>query len=280
MSEFNIQRDGVASVPYPAELQNLVKLTAEAWREFCELPDSEKAKLATSNDFNGLGYENKLNSPNSADRKENFDITANGIELLNRPGISIVASDLIFGAAILTEQAKAVIAEAGTAMPAPGQPGGNLRELAEMSAGNAFFRLIHYLPGAAVGEVVGAAHTDHSGITAHLYESTGGCENLSFGTREWRPLPVAENGATVFAGMQGQLAAGGEVTALCHRIVANETTAAMGRLSMVSFVALEGWPAYDKRNNGRLQEKTPGFNYDETPAEFPRYFVGWNGTKV
>ncbi|HMH69892.1 MAG TPA: 2OG-Fe(II) oxygenase family protein, partial [Candidatus Saccharimonadales bacterium] len=132
---------------------------------------------------------------------------------------------------------------------------------------------LHYPSGQTPGGTIAEAHTDHSGFTFHLYETTDGCQRLTLDTRQWQSLPVAEGEAAAFTSMQTQLVSGGEIKALSHRVLANETSSQVGRFAIVCFVALKDIPAYDKRTHGRLQEFTPGFNYDLTPEEFTKLFV-------
>jgi len=72
--------------------------------------------------------------------------------------------------------------------------------------------------------------------------------------------------------MQTQLVSQGEIKGLAHRVIANETSAHVGRYAIVCFIALEGVPHYDRATHGRLQEKEPGFNYAMSPTEFERLF--------
>lgn len=274
MSELSLRRDGVMRVSYSPELKEAVDHAAAMWRAFCALPEAEKMKLSTTNNFNGSGYEFKVGNTVSGDRKENFDVSWSGLgSLLDTPNISTGARDFIKSTAGLAELASEAITEVGSALPAPWLPELNHKKLAKKSAELAFFRFLHYPSGAPEGAVIAEPHTDHSGITLHLSESTAGCEKLSFNKSTWEPLPVAHGEAIAFGGMQAQLASHGEVNALCHRVVANETSAAMGRFAIVCFTPLKGWPAYDKATHGRLQEKQPGFNYDMHHDEFSEYFV-------
>ena len=121
--------------------------------------------------------------------------------------------------------------------------------------------------------MIGEPHVDHSGYTFHLYESTGGCERLDLITREWLPMPVAKHQAAMFASMQTQLYSRGKIKGLCHRILANSITAQVGRDAIVSFIPLITTPRYDRATRGRLQEMTPGFNYDLDPSVFRTYFT-------
>jgi len=73
--------------------------------------------------------------------------------------------------------------------------------------------------------------------------------------------------------MQTQLYSNGELNGLCHRIIANETTKRFGRYAIVCFVPLDGVPTYDRRSHGRLQEMTPGFNYQMPPSQFADLFT-------
>ena len=276
MTELNLQRDGVMQVEYAEELKDAVVLAADAWIQFCTLPLTEKMKLATDNSFNGIGYETKVTDIVGKDRKEKFDYSTAGhigdgntdIENSN-PAVK----ELIRAASVLPKLTERAILEVARAVQGPIGNERSLDEVAARSAPMAFFRFLHYPSGAPVGTEVAEPHADHSGITLHLFESSDGCQKLDFDKKTWSPLPVADGKAIAFGGMQLQLASQGEVTALCHRVISNETTSEVGRFAIVCFTALDGYPHHDRARNGRLQDKEPGFNYGMPHEEFSRLFT-------
>ncbi len=85
-------------------------------------------------------------------------------------------------------------------------------------------------------------------------------------------MPVSGNETVIIPAMQMQLRSGGDLNALCHRVIATPETAVHGRYSAVCFVQFKNTPKYDKDRCGRLQEKVPGFNYEMSHQEFERLF--------
>lgn len=273
MSELNLSKDGVMRVAYSEDLKRAVNRSAAMWEVFSRLPLPEKMKLATSNQFNGSGYEVKINDHISADRKENFDVTSYDIHLLlSTLDIATEAIEFIESIEGLSELAVEAISQVGDAIPTNNAEG-TLKDVAAKSAVGAFFRFLHYPAGAPIGAIIAEPHADHSGITLHLSESTDGCEMLSLDKRQWEALPVASGEAIAFGGMQSQLASEQAVTALCHRVIASQTTAAMGRFAVVCFTPLDGFPAYDRSAYGRLQDKEAGFNYPPHQSNFYSLFT-------
>jgi len=269
-------------VKYPEKLSRIVKDSTEAWQSFCLLDEIVQDLFKTSNNFNGTGFERKVGdgseaSAFSSDNKLNFDITSSGIDSLLTITASIpgkngeIAQNFIHSAAKLVSEAQSAIQEVGALVEK--QSGvKSFKNLAATSGPNAFFRFLYYPKGVALHSTIGEPHPDNSGFTLHLYESTDGCEWLDENKRTWHPLPVEKGYATAFPSMQTQLVTNGEVDALWHRIVANETTVAVGRIAIVCFVSLEGAAQYDKNKHGRLQEFTLGDTYQKEPAEFARLF--------
>lgn len=145
-------------------------------------------------------------------------------------------------------------------------------QLAKISAPNAFFRFLHYPGGRGEGDIIAEPHVDHSGFTFHLFETTDGCERLTLDGKGWVSLPVADGQAAAFASMQTQLVSGGEIKGLTHRVIANKTSAKGGRYAIVCFIALANIPMYDREIHGRLQEMTPGFNYNMSQEDFRKLF--------
>ncbi|HEX4103997.1 MAG TPA: 2OG-Fe(II) oxygenase family protein, partial [Candidatus Paceibacterota bacterium] len=134
------------------------------------------------------------------------------------------------------------------------------------------FRYIHYFGGRSVGDQTATPHADKSGFTLHLFESGPGLEYLDL-SKQWQPMPVSDGQTAIISGMQLQFASGNATKALCHRVVATDESADSGRYSIVCFVPLAKTKAYNKNGIGRLQEFSPGFNYDMPFGEFQKLFV-------
>lgn len=267
--------DGFVSVTYPVGLRRAVEQTIAAWQAFCALPEAVKDGLPYSNSADGVGYERKIGTGPSADRKENFDITSAGLAWLadNSAALSDDAvHDFVSRAGDLVGLIKPVVVDfARRAEAAFGIPGFASEVLESEQA--YFVRFIHYYGDRAVGEETATAHTDQSGFTLHLFESDPGLQCLPYTPgSEWIDMPVSSGETVIIPSMQMQLRTKGAVKALCHRVIATEKTAITGRYSAVCFVQLARMPKYDKAAHGRLQEKNPGFNYNMNYEEFARLF--------
>lgn len=272
-ARLSLKTDGVEMVDYPREARVNVTLAAEAWQQFLQLPNSTKDIFAAVQLQSGVGYERKGNGEReSNDIKENFDITSASLnELATRAASTPDAASFIEAARSLFDSTATMTRGYGKHVEMTYGVDGFASEAAA-SASSAFIRFIHYPPVPA-GTVIGEPHVDHSGFTFHLFESTDGCERLSFDKQSWLPMPVEEGKAAAFPSMQTQLFSKGELTGLCHRIIANETTSKIGRTVIVRFVPLVNVPAYDRKTHGRLQEMTPGFNYGTSLQDFKKLFT-------
>jgi len=270
---YDLKNDGVEMIQYPPELHDSIEKTAKLWQAFCMLPADIKEAFSASDEQWTMGYEAKDGSGKNGDKKENFDITKAVLDELSRIA-KRVDNPIVW-------QFVDAVRDLGVAIipmiEAFGQSIENkydiedFERLAKESAPEAFIRFLHYPGGRSVNDIIAEPHVDHSGYTFHLYETTEGCERLTFdGT--WQSLPVAEGQAAAFAGMQSQLISKGEIKGLTHRVLANETSSKMGRYAIVCFVALKGVAGYDRKTHGRLQEKTPGFNYAMNAEEFATLF--------
>lgn len=267
--------NGVAFVAYPENVQKAVQAAAKEWEAFLRLPDEAKDIFAASNPQLSVGYERKGvglhgSKGESNDFKENFDITPAGIKELRQNTDTSSIEPFLDAVASLLESLEAPVNDFCQKMEEEYDIPG-FGDTAKESAMNRFIRFLYY-PPAPEGTVIGEAHTDHSGYTLHLHESTGGCHGLSPQTNEWFDMPVSSNQMAVFGGMQLQLVSKGNIKALSHEITANKTTAESGRISMVCFNVLNGVPLYNRAAHGRLQEKTPRFNYHMTHEQFAELF--------
>lgn len=271
--ELSLIPDGVEMYSYPASIQAHVTTAAKAWQDFLALDQNTKDLFAATSLQFAIGYEKKGDGQReSKDIKENFDINRESLKkLADLTHSNNVAAHLIVTAENLFDDLEQLIAQNGQHLEKTYSLPGFAEETAA-SAGSAFVRFLYYPPTPA-GTIIGEPHVDHSGFTFHLYESTDGCERLDPVTRTWSPIPVSNDEAVMFAGMQLQLFSGGDVAGLCHQIISNETTAQIGRIAIVCFLPLVNTPAYDRKTHGRLQEKSPGFNYDMTPEKFRELFT-------
>lgn len=268
----SLTHDGVEMVDYPNTLKQTVANAAAAWQDFLSLPDATKQHYMATTLQSGTGYEKKGNGEReSHDIKENFNITrASLADLQAINARNAPATQFIEAAGALFDKLERFIAMHGDRTEQLYGITGFGSE-ARDSAASAFIRFLYYPPVPA-GTVIGEPHVDHSGFTFHLHESTDGCDRLDPVTHEWLPIPVGKHQAAMFAGMQTQLFSHSEITGLCHRIMANSTTAKIGRTAIVCFVPLVNTPSYDRATHGRLQERTPGFNYTMSDGEFARLF--------
>ncbi len=269
-----LKTQGFVSVSYPLALRTKVIETYELWKGFCELPVALKAGLPYSNGADGVGYELKDGDGINADRKENFDVTLEGLDWLKSHSGEIgnpLARAFIQNAAELVGALKPIIvsfaqdSESAFSLP---------RFADEVVASEAtfFVRFIHYFGNRRAEEAIAAAHVDQSGFALHLFESDPGLQLL---TRNdvWVDMPVSEDETVIFPGLQMQFRSQGEILATCHRVVATPETAKIGRYSAVCFVQLKNTQKYNKARHGRLQEKIPGFNYKLSLEELQDLFA-------
>lgn len=268
----SLTQDGVEMVDYPIATRNHVAEAANAWQNFIKLDQLTKEQFSAESLQSGTGYEKKGSGQReSRDIKENFDITRASLsDLAATSSDNLVVSQFISAASELFDDLEELIAIEGLRVESRYGITGFAEEAAA-SAASAFVRFLYY-PPVPTGTVIGEPHVDHSGFTLHLYESTDGCERLTFDTREWQPMPVSREQAVLFGSMQAQLFSNSAVKGLGHRILASSTTAQIGRESIVSFIPLINMPRYDRATHGRLQEMTPGFNYELSPSDFRCYF--------
>jgi len=274
LDSFNtFKTDGFIQIPYPNDLREAVINTIESWKRFCELPVDSKKGLPYSNQNSGVGYELKDGIGNKADRKENFDITITGKSWLEQNIVQIndpIALEFIQNATALIELVKPIIINFAKQLEEEFHLEGFRKEVEE-SVGSFFIRFIHYSGDREIGDETATAHVDQSGFTLHLFENAPGLQCLTYDNK-WINMPVSDGETVIIPSMQLQLRSEGDLTALCHRVIATPETSENGRYSSVCFVQLSKTPKYDKEKNGRLQEKLPGFNYDMDPEEFEKYF--------
>lgn len=269
----DLRDKGFVVLAYPPDLRASVVETVSAWKEFCALLLAEKKSLSYSNSADGVGYELKEGAGNNADRKENFDVTLAGKAWLTTQS-SLVGdrAPLAFvqKAVGLVEIMKPLILDFAKEAEQAFRLTGFAKEVTE-SEPSFFVRFIHYFGERKLGEETASPHADQSGFTLHLFENAPGLQYLSY-QGGWTNLPVSEGETVIIPAMQMQLRSQGALRALCHRVVATKESVNQGRFSAVCFVQLAHTPRYDKETHGRLQEKTPGFNYLLPFGEFSRMF--------
>ncbi len=268
-----IATKGHITLEYPSNLRKAVEETNTLWEKFCELPEDVKSSLVYSNNSDGVGYELKDGIGKNADRKENFDITIAGEKWLVENTSKIkepVVLDFLKSAVSLVDIMKSTVFDFALYLEQVYDIQGFHNEVRD-SKDSFFVRFIHYFGNRKDGEETASAHVDQSGFTFHLYESQPGLQALSF-RGDWEDMPVSSGETVIIPSMQLQLRTKGKLKALCHRVVATQTTAKTGRYSAVCFVQLKNTSKYDKDKHGRLQEKTPGFNYQMAYEEFQELF--------
>jgi isopenicillin N synthase-like dioxygenase len=271
----NLKSKGFISVPYPPQLKQSVIEAQRCWEAFCNLPAEAKRSFPYSNSSAGVGYEDKTVSGTSADRKENFDLSVGDrvwlekqAETINNPIISAFIEAANKVARLITPSITALAHDIENEFGVEGFE----KEVGEGS-GSYFIRFIHYFPGATAGQEIAEAHTDQSGMTAHLFETAPGFECLSHDMK-WEPVDVSNGEMLVIPSMQLQIRSEGQLKATVHRVVATNTTATTGRYSAVCFVRFERTPKYQKEC-GRLQDlhkNDLGFNYRMSNEEFRKMF--------
>lgn len=269
----NLQTKGQVTVSYPAAIRRVVERAVVSWKNFCFLPVKAKQAFPYSNSGAGVGYELKLGTGPKADRKENFDVALIGKQWLGHQlehNQSSIISEFVKDAVMLVESVRPLILDFARQVEESFHLEGFAEEIKESE--EAFFiRFIHYFGDREVGEEIAVAHTDQSGFTLHLFESAPGLQCLTFGG-DWVEMAVSTGETVIIPAMQLQLRSGGELKALCHRVVATPETAPIGRYAAVCFVQLKKNPKYDKERWGRLQEKIPGFNYSLSMEELQNLF--------
>lgn len=275
MSNLEILRStGVAAVPYTDELRKKVENAAEAWGRFVALPTEVKERLLGDTSVDSIGYEKKDGIGPNADRKENFDITA--IKLEDLPRIrdlfdNDVAYNFVVHATEIARETKQLAMDFARVASTEFNSLADLE--ARVAAGDVFLRFLNYFGERETGSLIAEPHTDNSGFTFHLFETDKGCQRLDTSTHEWVDMPVLNGEMVVFPAMQLQLVSNGEIKALCHRVIAIDSTKELGRQAVVCFVRLGNTPVYNKTLYGRLQERKPGFNYDMNSRKFADLFV-------
>lgn len=256
--------------PYPMILREAVESAFVSWQKFCSLLRDDKMRLVYRND---AGFEFKEEPGATRDLKENLHVNRREMSRLQEAATPIAGGDglkLILMASVLLDLVDPLILNFARSMESTfGLVG--LSDEVVSGVDSRILRYLHYFGDRQVGDEIATAHADKSGFTLHLFESHSGLQYLDL-SKNWQPMPVSPGQTVMIANMQLQLRSRNRLKALCHRVVATEETAQSGRYSILCFVPLTGTPAYKKREKGRLQEFTPGFNYDMQFEQFQTLF--------
>lgn len=278
---------GLVNVDYPSEPRRVIEKAVESWRKFCELPEAVKKNFEYKDEGNldGAGYELKEEEGSTKDLKENFQVTLRAYDRLNATAHEINYSEVFWfinDAHDVIELITPLVLEFADSV---GQEFGlpKLIDEVEASRHNWFLRYIHYFGDRKAGDEIATPHADKSGFTLHLYESapglqylelerTGNTEGIANGSRRWKEMPVSDGQTVIIPKVQLQYKSEGQLKALCHRVVATDTTAQTGRFSVVCFITFLQTPLFNTKGKGRQQDFAPGYNYDMNHVQFSQFF--------
>lgn len=263
-SSLNVQGlevQDLVRVRYPHELSKLVAEADIAWQEFCLLPMPEKNRYPYQIDasVSGVGYQS---TSTTGDPKEHFHIRLSQsawllteAEKTHNPVIIEFVDTALRLAEGLKPFARQFVESAEEEFELPALAKDIMAVCDEWTP-----RFLHYFAGAREGDEFAMQHTDKGCLTLHLHESHSGFEHL---TREglWQPIAFGKDETLVIAGLRLQYRSSCRLTAVCHRVVASEETARVGRNSIVCFFDCKNIPYYDKKRHGSTQNFPPGFNY-------------------
>ncbi|MBX4197932.1 2OG-Fe(II) oxygenase family protein [Candidatus Parcubacteria bacterium] len=267
---------GLINISYPLQIRDKVEQTVQSWKWFCELHSDIKKSFAYENEGNldGAGYELKLDKGSTKDLKEDFHYNEKSFDRLRRTANDSKephAFSFIFDAKDLVQALTSFVSDFADGLEGLLDLRGFRQEVID-SRPNWILRSLHYFGDRQPGEMLATPHADKSGFTLHLFESHLGLEYLDMATRAWREMPMAEGQTVIISNQQLQYKTQGRLKGLCHRVIATEETAKVGRYSMVLFVPLLQTPKFDTRGKGRQQDLPPGWNYDISHEEFSQYF--------
>lgn len=257
----NVKNKGYFVFPFNNELSDCLQSLIRVWKHFYALSEEEK-ELFKYLEEDDSGFEIKTGKEVD-DKKENLDITLNGLERLkpislNKSNSLVLSRILLEAETFLTRGILPVARRIGREFEIEfGLPG--LEQ--EMVSGFRQWklRLLSYPPRG-----VAHSHVDRSGITLVIWESVSGLQYLDFDWH-WRGVNFGSGSSSLvaFPGLQMQYCTNNEIKALCHRVgvVPNR------RLSVTCFIGFPNIPQYDKEKYGPLKDWEEGFNYDlELPA--------------
>lgn len=264
---------GLIQLSYPDKVREKVKLAVQSWKMFCSLSQEEKEAFTFVEDAHGdgVGYELKADKSKQIDLKENFHVTLFQHTRLAQIGQGHRLPFLDDAKAIF-DALEPLIREVTQAIENEYQLEGLVDDVMKHKE-YWILRYLHYFGDQAEGALLAAPHADKGAFTLHLFESDPGLEYYSLDRREWQALPVSEKQTVIISGLQLQQLSKGILKGLYHRVVATETTARLGRFSMVFFVALQNSPMYNKKRHDSVQTQAVGFNYDLLHEAFAKFFA-------
>lgn len=268
---------GRAYVAYaPLELRDAVEEAMVAWKAFCAISEDQKLRFPYSPDakVSGNGYELKKD-PATGDLKEDFHLRVIEREWLMESARSVdpvVAVRFVDAALAVNTLIAPLIQSFAEAVEREYDIVGFADDVMARQP-SWLLRFLHYFGDRQPGEEIAQPHVDKGGFTLHLYESDMGVERLDYDSRLWEPMPVSHEETVIIPGMGLQNRSKGQLRALCHRVVATEESALIGRFSAVCFLGFDHARFYDKQKHGRLQEWEPGAFYDMPFEEFDTLFT-------
>lgn len=269
--------EGRVYVPYPQELRVAMEDAMEAWKKFCMLPNEQKLQFGYDPDAktSGNGYELHLSEEGAKDKKEDFHLReVHRDDLMKRA--------LLVDETITPEFVQKALALNPLMAPILREFAANVEKELDVPGFEAdvmsyqpkwLIRFLHYFGDRQPGEEIAAPHNDKGGFTLHLYESHPGVQQLTYDTKEWIDMPLSHDETVIIPGMGLQNRSQCKLRATCHRVIATEETAQIGRFSAVCFFNFANVRFFDKQTFGSQQKYAPGFFYDMPFAEFDKYFI-------
>lgn len=270
-----LRSQDLVRVPYPAALKVRVLAAKKIWEKFYGLPDKVKRALDYQADtlVSGVGYQGP---ETGCDPKEHVHIRLSEASWLRMQASltgNAIVIEFIEAALQLCEELKEFMREFLEAAEREFGIAGLVDDVMAL-ADSWTLRFLHYLEGkCSPGEPLAAQHLDKGGLTGHLYESAPGFERLTR-DREWEPISFGDGETVIIAGARLQHRTKGKIIAVCHRVVANERTARVGRDSIVCFFDMLNAAHYNKAKHGSMQSFKEGFNYPPAPfSAFDKLFT-------
>lgn len=271
---------GYVVVDRPSQIDNLSEDAMDYWKRFYALPAEIKSQFVYTGDT-GAGYECREEKGNTKDIEETFHVTlkdsGNLLDTVSSlKGASAsdqgVACAFIQNALSLIESLTDPILAFAYKLE-NGNSTSGLRDEVLAAKGSWFLRFLRYPPVGEANKIIAARHVDQSGMTVYVRQTTAGVQYYDLQKRDWFLLPNDLFKMNVTANMQLQYRSMGDFTGLDHRVVSNETSAEVGRDSIVCFIPFPLTPKYNKEKYGRLQDMPVAFNYRMQHSSFSRYFT-------
>ena len=268
-----LQEKRYATINYPNELKQTMGKAAQAWKDFCAIPNNLKEQLEFSNYG---GYELKQD-PRKADLKENMHYGLNARGKFEAYAHSLDSDEdraTVLGLIDHTDQVIEMVKPLIKDFICEVEEKIGIKDMAKSileSREHWLVRYLHYFPTDDLNRHAAAPHCDIGGFTLHLFQDHHGLEYLD-SNRDWRDLPLEEGFTSILPGIQMQHVSNNQITSTCHRVVPTEESAKTGRYSAVLFIDWPGRANWNKQEHGRLQNREPGFNYDMSFEELDSLF--------